>query len=280
MIDRMNPPPGGQEFRLTPQSILGLFVIAAGVLFTLDNLGILRADEYIRFWPVALIAVGALKLAHSHRGSGAVAGFILLFIGVWQLLEELTTVRVRLEDIWPLLLVLFGGYLVWQGLSSQRACGRLGRTDDGPQTEAGWPTEASRQPDVIRPAEAGRLTEAGRQKESVRQTGNDTLSGMAILGAFIRGSNSQAFRGADLTAIMGGCEIDLRNAAIHGEATIDVFALWGDIEIRVPEDWTIESRVMPVLGGVEDKTRAPKGASAHRLILRGFAIMGGVEVKN
>jgi hypothetical protein len=34
------------------------------------------------------------------------------------------------------------------------------------------------------------------------------------------------------------------------------------------------------MGGVEDKTRPPQGAMAHRLVLRGFAIMGGVEVRN
>ena len=37
---------------------------------------------------------------------------------------------------------------------------------------------------------------------------------------------------------------------------------------------------VPLMGGVEDKTRPPQGATAHRLILRGFAIMGGVEIKN
>ena len=237
MIQCSNQPGVSPESRLTPQLLFGLFIIAAGVLFTLDNLGILRADEYTRFWPVVLIALGALKLSQSHRGSGAVAGFLFLFIGLWQMLEELTEFRVHLEDIWPLLLVFFGGYLVWQGLSTRAA-------------------------------------------SSPMQNSSATLSGMAVLGAFIRGSNSKAFRGADLTAIMGGCEIDLRNAAINGEATIDVFALWGGIEIRVPNDWTIESRVMPLLGGVEDKTRPPQGATAHRLILRGFAIMGGVEIKN
>jgi hypothetical protein len=237
MTDSMRQPAGTPESRLTPQLLFGLFIIAAGLLFTLDNLGIVRADEYTRFWPVALIAVGALKLSQSHRGSGAVAGFLFLFIGLWQLLEELTDFRVHLEDIWPLLLVFFGGYLVWQGLSTRAASGPV-------------------------------------------QSGSATMSGMAVLGAFTRGSNSKAFRGADLTAIMGGCEIDLRNAAIHGEATIDVFALWGGIEIRVPDDWTIESRVMPLLGGVDDKTRPPQGVTAHRLILRGFAIMGGVEIKN
>ena len=103
---------------------------------------------------------------------------------------------------------------------------------------------------------------------------------MAILGGVSRGNNSRAFRGADLLAIMGGCQLDLRQAAIHGEAVIEVFAMWGGIEIRVPEDWTVASHIVPLMGGVEDKTRPPQGATAHRLILRGFAIMGGVEIKN
>jgi hypothetical protein len=103
---------------------------------------------------------------------------------------------------------------------------------------------------------------------------------MAVMGAVMRGNNSHVFRGGDLTAVMGGCELDLRHAAIDGEAVIDVFALWGGIEIRVPEDWSIESRVVPIMGGVEDKTRPPQGASRHRLVLRGFVVMAGVEIKN
>jgi hypothetical protein len=79
---------------------------------------------------------------------------------------------------------------------------------------------------------------------------------------------------------MGGCEMDLRHAKIHGEAVIDVFAMWGGIEIRVPDDWTVVSRVTPMLGGFEDKTRPTPDASTHRLIVRGMVIMGGVEVKN
>jgi predicted membrane protein len=106
------------------------------------------------------------------------------------------------------------------------------------------------------------------------------MSAMAILGGVSRGNNSKTFRAADLVAIMGGCEIDLRKAAINGEAVIDVFAIWGGIEIRVPEDWTVVSQVTPLLGGVDDKTRPPQGATAHRLTLRGVAIMGGVEIKN
>jgi Domain of unknown function (DUF5668)/Cell wall-active antibiotics response 4TMS YvqF len=109
---------------------------------------------------------------------------------------------------------------------------------------------------------------------------NSVLSAVAVLSGVNRGNNSATFRGGDLTAIMGGCEIDLRQAQIDGEAIIDVFALWGGIELRVPEDWTVISRVTPLMGGFEDKTRPPQGASVHRLIVRGFILMAGVEVKN
>ena len=103
---------------------------------------------------------------------------------------------------------------------------------------------------------------------------------VAIMAGVTRGNNSPAFRRADLFAFMGGCEIDLRKAAINGEAIIDLFCMWGGIEIRVPEDWTVVSQIVPLMGGVDDKTRPPQTASGHRLTLRGMALMGGVEVKN
>lgn len=221
---------------MTPHLIFGLIIIAVGVLFTLDNLGIVHADRYLRFWPAALILVGILKLGHARAGAGAFGGSIITAAGVWLLLQETALVRVSFWDLWPMLLVCFGAYLVWQGATGRA---HRGPADDG-----------------------------------------DTVSALAVLGGFSRGSNSRRFRGGDLTVFMGGCEIDLRQAAINGDATIDVFAMWGGIELRVPEDWTIISSVNAVLGGVEDKTRPPLGLSTHRLTIRGVVVMGGLEIKH
>jgi hypothetical protein len=120
----------------------------------------------------------------------------------------------------------------------------------------------------------------GRQHRASSTSSDDTINAIAIMAGINRGSNSRSFRGGELTAFMGGCEIDLRQAAIDGEAVIDVFALWGGIEIRVPEHWTVIGRVTPLMGGFDDQTRAPKDATVHKLIVRGFVIMGGVEIKN
>lgn len=227
-----------RAFRLSPQLIFGLFVIALGVLFTLDNLGIARAEEYLRFWPVVLIAIGLVKMWQSREtSSGGFAGLVFALVGTWLLLEETAVVRVSFWELWPLLLVFFGAYLVWQGM-------------------------------------------AGSQRRTGTADSNSMVSAIAVLGGVARGNNSRHFRGGDLTAFMGGCELDLRKAAIDGEAIIEVMAMWGGIEIRVPDDWTVISRVVPVMAGFEDKTRPPQGATNHRLIIRGVILMAGVEIKN
>ncbi len=89
------------------------------------------------------------------------------------------------------------------------------------------------------------------------------------------------FRGGQATAVMGGCEIDLRHASMpEGHAaTIDTFAFWGGIEIRVPDDWEVVSQGGAALGGFVNNARAQPGAK-RRLVVTGLAIMGGVEVKN
>lgn len=113
------------------------------------------------------------------------------------------------------------------------------------------------------------------------EPGSDsTVSLFALLGGFERTNSSQDFRGGDLTAVMGGCELDLRQASINGEAVIDIFALWGGVNIKIPEDWRISVQGFPVMGAIEDKTHPPKGGSEKLLIVKGYAIMGGAEITN
>lgn len=221
---------------ITPQVVLGLLVIVIGVLFTLDNLHVIDAEDYLQYWPAILVAIGGLKLWQARDGHGVFGGLFLTIVGIWLLLDRLVVFRVALWDVWPLFFVFLGGYLVWRGIG-------------------------------------------GYRRTSAPDSRNE-LSAVAIMSGVVRSSNASAFERADLTAIMGGCEIDLRHATIAGdEAVVDVFALWGGIEIRVPEDWTIDVRVTPLMGGVEDKTRPGPPATGKRLVLRGLVIMAGIVVK-
>lgn len=121
-----------------------------------------------------------------------------------------------------------------------------------------------------------------RRKVSTEAVADEAfLNGTAILGAFKRTITSQDFRGGEVTAVMGGCEIDLRRAAIRGEeAVINVFAFWGGVELRIPETWAVVTKGVPILGGFADETKANAGPGAKRLVVTGTAIMGGAAVKN
>jgi predicted membrane protein len=106
------------------------------------------------------------------------------------------------------------------------------------------------------------------------------IDAFVVMGGVKKASSSPDFKGGSAFAVMGGTEIDLRQASIEtGPAVLDTFAMMGGIEIRVPESWTVEIQGNALLGGFEDKSRRPPDEK-KRLIITGFAIMGGVEVKN
>jgi predicted membrane protein len=84
---------------------------------------------------------------------------------------------------------------------------------------------------------------------------SDFIHATVILVGLNRKCPSQQFRGGDLTAIMGGGKIDLRDAQIQGgEAVLDIFTLMGGLEILVPPSWIVEPRFTPILGGFSDRT--------------------------
>lgn len=111
-------------------------------------------------------------------------------------------------------------------------------------------------------------------------SGANRISILALMSGNVRKTTASDFAGGDITAIMGGCEIDLRDAQIGSEpAVIDVFALWGGVEIKVPQTWQVVSEVTPILGGFENTART-SASSSQILIVKGMAIMGGIEVKD
>lgn len=110
---------------------------------------------------------------------------------------------------------------------------------------------------------------------------SDWVNHFAFWSGVERKVDSDNFRGGDLTAIMGGYEIDLSKATMAGKtATLQVFALWGGGVVRVPKEWRIQFEVLPLMGGASDESESTGGAGAPTLLIKGMAIMGGIEVKN
>ena len=118
----------------------------------------------------------------------------------------------------------------------------------------------------------------------LHRSGNspDRINDTAFFGGVEHRVQSSDFRGGEVTAIMGGVKLDLRDAeTTRDEVTVEATALMGGVEIIAPRDWEVEVSGTSILGGFEDKrsfrTSAEKGRP--RLIVTGTAIMGGVSIR-
>jgi predicted membrane protein len=117
----------------------------------------------------------------------------------------------------------------------------------------------------------------------VSQREGDFAQGTAILGGYKYKPNGGEFCGGDITAIFGGFQIDLGRMTMKSDsAQIEVFAMFGGGEIRVPDGWNVSVQAPAFVGGVEDDTLSPlplEGRSPKLLVITGSILFGGVTVK-
>ena len=112
----------------------------------------------------------------------------------------------------------------------------------------------------------------------------DAIDHWVMFGGIEETITSQHFTGGTATVVFGGAEIDLRKAALaQGEVSLDLTAIFGGIDLKVPEDWQIVVDGTAILGGVEDKTGKGSAESREgkpRLRISSTAIFGGVEISH
>ncbi len=260
------------------QIVLGVIVIGLGLLFLLDNLGLINVRYTFRFWPTVLIVFGLLKLSQSRSAKGYLLGGTLVLLGVVATLKHMGIFYLNWDLLWPLLIIGLGVAVVSKSLPGAQQRQRRRRfTAQQDSTVA---------PDSFGLPRSGAvsLDKAAANTTAVPGTGAQAdddciIEVTAILGGYVRRVSSQRFRGGDINVIMAGCEIDLRQASIEGEAVLNVFALCGGVTIKIPPDWSVVLQGTPILGGFEEKTIVPPN-QAKRLYVTGYAIMGGLEIRN
>jgi hypothetical protein len=223
--------------------IPALVLIGLGALLFLNNLHIIYLRDLFRYWPVILIAVGLFKLVDSADSHQRTAGAVLLAVGAVVLAVNLGFWGMVWRDFWPLVLI---------GLGVAMLANRLT-----------WPWDDRTLPDAPAP-------------KSLREA--------AVFGGGKRKISVPDFQGGKLDAVFGGFEVDLRQAGIAGDsAVLEINAVFGGAEVKVPRSWEVVMRGAGVFGGYADSTDHPDRAqypNPKRLIVRGAAVFGGVEIKN
>lgn len=181
---------------------------------------------------------------------------VIIVLGLWALVQS----RFR-TLIGPVLLVGLGS--AWQLVALGYA------TVD--QVVAFWP---------VLVIALGVSVLLGQFRTGVQETGNRHTTAVAVFGGVEKRNTSDRFTGADLTAMFGGVELDLRETAVADRpAHVNAVAMFGGVEIAAPRDWNVRMDVLPVFGGAGDE-RTPERIDHEEvdLVVTGFAAFGGVTV--
>jgi predicted membrane protein len=110
MDPAMSPEPPPPEFRVTPRLVVGLAIMLAGLVLALDSLGLVDGGVFFRLWPLALIAIGVVKLMSPARhGSSAI---VWIVAGVAFLLVTLG--RMSFAGVWALVIFAVGANIAWK----------------------------------------------------------------------------------------------------------------------------------------------------------------------
>lgn len=248
----------------------GVILAGIGVLLLLQNLGIPYFDDLERYWPVILIVVGVAHAARSMGMGGKVWGGVVTAAGVLFLLNNFNVIQGNLwRFVWPSILIMMGLGMLARSVDRYNSRGSA----TGP------------------PGNAGReMAEhiKNRIKSDFGGFGTSTsinhLSEWAFFSGVRRRIDTQDFQGGEAFAMFGGVEIDMRKAgSTKDEILIEANAIFGGVDLRLPENWDVTVRGSGIFGGYEDKTmdsRVAQDARRPHVIVNGFAVFGGVTIQN
>ena len=228
-----------------PGIVFGGALVIFGAGFLLSRLGMLGGLSAWQVWPAVLVLAGLVKLTELRGVGQLVFAFVLIGAGVFVQLHYLGYVQMQWSLIWPALLILLGLVVVLSSLFRPRP---------------------------------------RRHRSGTGEVSGTSLSGSVIFGGHQEDFTGREIDGGEIRCTMGGYEADLRGATIRGdEAVVDVRALMGGVELKVPDDWLVVIHGTPVMGAFENKTglrRDVDPETAKRLVIRGSVVMGGIEVGN
>lgn len=214
----------------------------------------------------------------------SITGLLIVAVGLSFLLTNLNILpfSVAIGDWWPLFIVVGGILILLNDVKNYLwAClvialgivfqlNQLNIIDVNPW-QLFWPA-------VIIIVGVSIMTSHRVPKKNIAASEREDVT--AVLSGSETKVQSSDFKASRVNAVCGGVTLDLREATIKKEATIDLFALWGGIEIYVPKNVVVKNSTSVILGGVENNTAVDAEPNSPVLHIVGDVVMAGVEIKN
>jgi len=235
---------------------VGLFLLVVGAVLLARQLGVLFPVWFFT-WPVLLIAIGLLiGFQHNFRNRGWI---FPVLVGTVFLIDNLTPGLNIKNFIWPIIIIALGLLFIFRPKTSRHW--EKWNRDNWEEGKQPW----TKGYDI--PASGDN---------------NDFVDITCVFSGIKKIILSKNFKGGDITNFMGGTEINLTQADINGRITIDATNIFGGTKLIIPSTWDVQSSVIAIFGGVDDKRQLTGAAldPAKTIHLDGTCLFGGIEIKS
>ena len=218
----------------------GAVLIAIGVIFSLNAFGITDIKVFFDgWWTLFIIVPCFIGIFTDREKTGNIIG---LLIGLFLLLccQNVLSFGMLWKLAIPAVIVIIGLKLILGGLFGDRAVKMISES---------------------------------------RQNGDNIKIGCATFSGQDMNFDGEVFSGAELTAVFGGVECDLRTAIIKKDCAITASAIFGVIDIYVPDYVNVKINSNSIFGGVSGKNKRPPIQGGVTLYINATCIFGGIDIK-
>lgn len=220
--------------------IWGVLLILAGGILALKSLNILNINIFFDgWWTLFIIVPSIVGLINERDKTGSIIGLI---VGVVLLLcaRDILDFDMLWKLVFPAIVIIVGLKLVFGGVFN-------GKSD--------------------------------KIMAEMKADGTNVVNGFAAFSGQDLNFNNEVFNGAELNAVFGGIKCDLRGAIIEKDCVINASAIFGGIDIFVPDYVNIKVRSNSLFGGVSDKKHTNSPNNTVTLYINGTGLFGGVDIK-
>ena len=218
----------------------GITLLVLGVILALNALDIAKIDVFFDgWWSLFIIVPSVIGLFTEQDKSGNLIGLI---IGIVFLLAAQDVIQMSIvwKLIFPIVLVVIGVKICLDAFHANKKYVNV---------------------------------------KSHKSIEKDYTSGTAVFSGWDMRPENEKFEGSALTAVFGGIECDLRKAIFEEDCVINATAVFGDVDIILPDTVNVEVNSFSLFGETTNKKRMNKEENTVTVYVNGTSIFGEVEIK-
>ena len=225
----------------------GLFFVIIGIGIAGNVMDLWDFQLFFDGWWTLLIIIPCfISMIQSGFGTGSTIGFI---IGVLLLMGYQVNLRFSVwELVIPAILVFIGIRIIFQGAFH-------------------------RKPNFDQSYTSGTAQGQGQTYSSA------AAPEYSAIFSSNRINITDQFHKTSVNAVFGGLVLDLREAGITGDCEINAQAIFGGIDIYLPQGVKVKISNVPIFGGVSNKHQQSTDAAAPVVYLNSTCMFGGIDIK-